>query len=182
MDSEQIKRERAAFEAWWCEDIGVPEHHRKRFTGQLSPCLEKYTGTEGHTAWRAWLARAEQNVQPPIQTVYIVESGYIACENFIRHLCTSYDDALSKVEELIKYKRELIEEHNRENEREFSSNKRLFENGIISKEEVEQYGLLEKNLVEYIPFVKHDGCDFWSEAGSGKEGTEYIAIHIENIE
>ena len=32
MDSEQIKRERTAFETWWCEDIGVPEHHRKRFT------------------------------------------------------------------------------------------------------------------------------------------------------
>ena len=60
MSPERIKQEQADFEAWWCEDIGVPEQHRERFIGQQSPCLEKYTGTGGHTAWRAWLARAKR--------------------------------------------------------------------------------------------------------------------------
>ena len=61
MTPERIEQERAAFEAWWCETIGVPEQHREWFIKQQSPCLEKYQSTGGHTAWQAWLARAAQS-------------------------------------------------------------------------------------------------------------------------
>lgn|GEM_PF-3479069 len=60
MSPERIKQEQAAFEAWYCEYHQIPESHRARFTGRLSPCEEKYSGTGGHTAWQAWLARAER--------------------------------------------------------------------------------------------------------------------------
>lgn len=61
MTSEQIEQERAAFEAWYWEYHQIPEHHRARFTGRLSPCEARYEGTAGHTAWQAWLARAQQS-------------------------------------------------------------------------------------------------------------------------
>ena len=61
MTSEQIEQERAAFEAWYWEYNQIPEHHRARFTGRLSPCEARYEGTAGHTAWQAWLARAQQS-------------------------------------------------------------------------------------------------------------------------
>ena len=61
MTPEQIEKERAAFEAWYWEYNQIPEHHRARFTGRLSPCEARYEGTAGHTAWQAWLARAQQS-------------------------------------------------------------------------------------------------------------------------
>ena len=61
MTPEQIEKERAAFEAWYWEYHQIPEHHRARFTGRLSPCEARYEGTAGHTAWQAWLARAQQS-------------------------------------------------------------------------------------------------------------------------
>ena len=60
MTPEQIEQERAAFEAWWCETIGVQERLRERFIKSSSPCLEMFKNTAEGMIWEAWLARAEQ--------------------------------------------------------------------------------------------------------------------------
>lgn len=60
MTPEQIEQERAAFEAWWCETIGVLERNRERFIKSSSPCLEMFKDTAEGMIWEAWLARAEQ--------------------------------------------------------------------------------------------------------------------------
>ena len=60
MTPEQIDQERAAFEAWWCETIGVKERLRERFIKSSSPCLEMFKNTAEGMIWEAWLARAEQ--------------------------------------------------------------------------------------------------------------------------
>ncbi|MDD2183699.1 DUF551 domain-containing protein [Kingella sp. SNUBH-2017] len=60
MTPEQIEQERAAFEAWWCETIGVQERLRERFIKSSSPCLEMFKDTAEGMIWEAWLARAQQ--------------------------------------------------------------------------------------------------------------------------
>ena len=61
MTPEQIEQERAAFEAWWCETIGVKERLRERFIKSSSPCLEMFKDTAEGMIWEAWLARAAQS-------------------------------------------------------------------------------------------------------------------------
>ncbi len=61
MTPEQIEQERAAFEAWWCETIGVLERNRERFIKSSSPCLEMFKDTAEGMIWEAWLARAAQS-------------------------------------------------------------------------------------------------------------------------
>ena len=88
MTPEQLELERQAFEAWYWEYNQIPEHHRAMFTGCLSLCEARYEGTAGHTAWQAWLARAQQSAgisveerlpkydeKGYIQIVYIDDEG-----------------------------------------------------------------------------------------------------------
>lgn len=54
MVPKQIELERAAFEAWYCDFIGVPNRLREAFIARVRE-------NKSDAIWEAWLARAKQS-------------------------------------------------------------------------------------------------------------------------
>ena len=53
MTPEQTQ-ERAAFEAWYCDFVGVPDAQRENYVARMR-------ANEADEAWQAWIARAQQS-------------------------------------------------------------------------------------------------------------------------